>query len=359
MLLPLRVFAGRRVFLLLTVQHALRMQSNPDIDGLIILFLTGQASPTQREALEAWLKESDHNQWVFDQMKAAWHSRARVQPDQRMRDRREAIWRAGTMSVLDSEPRKRTAPIVSRVAATLLILMVSVWGVVTWMPREREVSPPRIVDVVNERGMKSLHTLADGTEVWLNADTRLRHPEVFSDTLRWVELTGEAFFAVTPDSSRPFVVRAGKTLTHVLGTSFNVEAYADGDYVKVSLLEGRVEVRNEEATKRSELSPGQQLLYAGDEFDVQPFDYASTFGWKDGILIFDGVDFETFRNTLERWYGVNTRVIGTPGRDWQIRARYHNESLENVMRDVAFNKNFSYRIEGNNLILNFNVKAMP
>ena len=335
------------------------MQSNPDIDGLIILYLTDKATPAQREALEDWLKKSEHNQWVFRQVEAAWRSRERTQPDQRLRDRRDAIWRAGTMSVLEHEPRRTVMSLVGRIAAAVIMLVAAALGVQQWL-NFGEAAPPAMVDLANGAGVKSSHTLADGTEIWLNSDSRLRYPEVFSDTMRWVELIGEAFFDVKPDPNRPFVVRAGKTMTHVLGTSFNVEAYQQAAFVKVSLLEGKVQVLNDQALKISELEPGQQLLFSSqsDAFSVQRFDYAKTFGWKDGVLTFDGVDFESFRNTLERWYGVNIKVIGNPGGDWQIRARYENESLENVMRDVAFNKNFSYEIEDNNLIINFNVKAM-
>jgi len=335
------------------------MQSNPDIDGLIILYLTDKATPAQRESLEVWLKESEHNQWVFRQVEAAWRSRERTQPDQRLRDRRDAIWRAGTMSVLEHEPRHTVMSSVGRIAAAVVILVAAVLGAQRWL-NFGEATPPAIVDLANGAGVKSSHTLADGTEIWLNSNSRLRYPEVFSDTMRWVELVGEAFFDVKPDPERPFVVRAGKTMTHVLGTSFNVEAYQQAEFLKVSLLEGKVKVLNDQALKISELEPGQQLLFSPqrDEFSVQRFDYANTFGWKDGVLTFDGVDFESFRNTLERWYGVNIKVMGSPGGDWQIRARYENESLENVMRDVAFNKNFSYVIEDNNLIINFNVKAM-
>lgn len=334
------------------------MQSTPDIDDLIVLYLTGRASPEQRERLETWMKASDRNRAVFEKVKSVWTAPASTELNKRRQEQRDRIWSAGTADV-PTESRQLASRWWLRAAASVLIVVAVGWGATQWM--NEAAVPIAMIEMSNAAGMKSSYTLMDGTEVWLNAESTLRYPEQFSDTLRWVELVGEAFFDVTPDADRPFVVKAGNTRTEVLGTAFNIEAYDEHDYIKVSLLEGKVNVQNSRADLLSALAPGEQLLFSTteEEFSIQRFDYALTFGWKDGTLMLDGADLETFRQVLEKWYGVNTVIIGDPGRDWEIRARYDNENLENVMRDVAFNKNFSYELNGNNLIMNFNTKAMP
>jgi ferric-dicitrate binding protein FerR (iron transport regulator) len=103
------------------------------------------------------------------------------------------------------------------------------------------------------------------------------------------------------------------------------------------------------------LSPGEELLAPKDQrsFSRQQFNYESTFGWKEGILLFDGADFAGFRSAIEKWYGVKVEIRGTPPVDWQIRARYQHEDLRHVLRDICFNKSIKFELHDKNVLITF------
>ena len=133
------------------------------------------------------------------------------------------------------------------------------------------------------RGGEYALQLADGSRVWLNAETRLRYPVAFAGTERRVELTGEAYFEVSKDATRPFIVRANGVDVRVLGTSFNVAAY--GAEVVTTLVEGRVAV--EAGSERVTLEPDRQAVWDGERMEVRQVD-ASNYGlWRKGIFYFE------------------------------------------------------------------------
>src|SRR5690606_25341873 len=117
--------------------------------------------------------------------------------------------------------------------------------------------------------------------------------------------------------------------------------------IKVALLEGKVRIQNNIQSQLALLSPGEEL-YASkntNKFSKLKFNHENTFGWKDGILIFDGIDFTTFCRTIERWYGVKVEVMGKAPDDWELRARYQREDLTHILRDISFNKNINFEIQ--------------
>src|SRR5699024_2401351 len=112
------------------------------------------------------------------------------------------------------------------------------------------------------RGGQYQLTLSDGTRVWLNSGSSIRYPVAFNGKNRKVEMTGEAYFEVAKNEGRSFIVKKGDVEIKVLGTQFNVNAYADNRKMKVTLLEGAVKVKNEI------LKPNEQAVLKDDELRV-------------------------------------------------------------------------------------------
>ena len=330
----------------------------PDIDRLIGLYLSGRASTAEKKELEEWLKASPANQAVFEQIKKVWLSSQSLSLSPEMEKTRERIWKAGAEQ---SQPvRHRFIDITywSKVAAVFIIFLLGAAFFSYLIDNNSTLSLPEpvaMMEVTNPSGQRSVHALPDGSKVWLNAESSLTYPETFSDTLRQLQLLGEAFFEVARDPKRPFIVEAAGTHTQALGTAFNVHAYPEEDTMRIALLEGKVKVQSEDQVQTAILSPGEVLSTPRDhsEFYKKPFDYVRTFGWKEGILIFDGTDFQSFRTTIERWYGVQVTYQGTPPHDWHIRAKYQNEDLRHVLRDICFNKNISFELNGKNVLFTF------
>lgn len=157
-------------------------------------------------------------------------------------------------------------------------------------------------------------TLHDGTTVWLNSSSTLVYPSRFESNERVVHLTGEAYFAVKPSAQGgtpvPFKVITGNQTVHVLGTEFNVSAYAKKKEVKTTLVTGSVAIAVE-STIVGHLSPGQQATSDGKNIQVTDVDVRRFTGWKDGVFYFDRTPLVDAMEAVGRWYDVEVLYEGT------------------------------------------------
>jgi len=146
--------------------------------------------------------------------------------------------------------------------------------------------------------------LSDNTEVFLNSDSEIRFPVKFGKGKRDVFLRGEAFFVVTKDASRPFVVNANdKMSVEVLGTQFNLQAYPDDASVETTLNEGAVRVFNGKQGVR--LRPDEQAVYDEGKFTVRKVDASSYSAWKEGRFMLLNHSLENIMTRLARWYNID------------------------------------------------------
>ena len=161
------------------------------------------------------------------------------------------------------------------------------------------------------RGGQYQVTLPDGSRVWLNAATALRFPTVFDGADRTVELTGEAYFEISPRKDQPFHVKAGGMTVDVLGTHFNVMAYDDEESFHTTLLSGAVRVEGGSAAKL--LKPGEEARWGLDtrEMLVAEADTDQAVAWKNGLFEFDGARLEDVMRQVARWYDVDVHYAGT------------------------------------------------
>ena len=211
-----------------------------------------------------------------------------------------------------------------------------------------------LITKVNPKGVKTTFELPDKTKVILNSESELIFPSLFNDSIRFVKLSGEAFFEVKKDTSRSFIVEAGNTITTALGTSFNIRAYPDKNNVEVSLLNGRVKVFKEnQKVSHYILTPGEKITFSDEYEELSNYDPVMEFGWKDGILIFQNSSFKDFIAISERWFGVEFMIKGNPRENWNIDGKFDNESLEEILESISFSKDIKYEINGQKVILNF------
>lgn len=146
--------------------------------------------------------------------------------------------------------------------------------------------------------------LPDGSHVWLNAASSLRFPTAFTGKQRVVELQGQGYFEVAKDVARPFIVKVNTTEVQVLGTRFDIMAYADEKSLNTTLLEGAVRMKQGEF--QQQLNPGQQAIldYASGRMSVRPVDVNEVVAWKTGFFEFDNAAITVIMRQLSRWYDV-------------------------------------------------------
>jgi len=203
------------------------------------------------------------------------------------------------------------------------------------------------------RGGKYCVTLPDGTVVWLNASTTLRFPVAFVGKTRKVEIKGEAYFEVAKDEAMPFIVKAGNSEIKVLGTHFNVMAYADEKLVKTTLLEGSVEVsilkkgEGEESTPVMTLEPGEQAqLDLSNALTVVKADLEEAIAWKNGFFIFKNEPIESVMQKLSRWYDVNV-VYETTDESILYSANISRaKNISEVLRKLEMTETIHFKIDG-------------
>ncbi|WP_430809644.1 MULTISPECIES: FecR family protein [unclassified Carboxylicivirga] len=152
-------------------------------------------------------------------------------------------------------------------------------------------------------------TLADGTKVWLNAESSLEYPTYFSSATREVTLDGEAYFEVSKDTTRPFIVKTKGAAVTVLGTAFNVAAYNTEKTVTTTLVRGSVSFASEKAEDSESviLKPGMQGVINAEQkgIEVKTVDPAVYVAWKNGEFRFERMTLEEIFRTLQRWYDVD------------------------------------------------------
>lgn len=189
--------------------------------------------------------------------------------------------------------------------------------------------------------------LPDGTKVWLNAASSITFPTSFSSKTRNVSFTGEAYFEVAKDREKPFVVDInGKSTVQVLGTSFNINSYADEGDIKTTLIEGRVKVSS------VILNPGQQAIIGSSEQQpkVTSADIDQILAWKNGLFNFNGLDLRAVMRQLERWYDISVQYQGPVSNVIFRGEMYRNVHLSDVL-EVLQKMGVKFRREGKILIV--------
>ena len=153
--------------------------------------------------------------------------------------------------------------------------------------------------------------LADGTRIWMNSMSRLTYPVIFKDKIRPVNLTGEAYFEVVKNKEKPFFVNTPKQSVRVLGTHFNVNAYANELVQKTTLLEGSVQVTtNDESAKTVMIKPGQQAELDDQLLKIRTVNTENAVGWKNGVFVFDHTELHELMRQFARWYNIETIYQG-------------------------------------------------
>lgn len=192
--------------------------------------------------------------------------------------------------------------------------------------------------------------LSDGSVVWLNAASSLYYPTVFDKNERRVEVTGEAYFEVAKDPSRKFIVVAKNLSTEVLGTSFNVNTYEDEADAKVTLLEGRIQLKT--SASSVVLKPGQQASVSlqpalSNDIKVRPdADIEQVMAWKNGLFKFQSTPLEEMMKQIARWYDVEISFESSVKKDDTISGTMNRHANASETLAILTTAGYNFRIEG-------------
>jgi ferric-dicitrate binding protein FerR (iron transport regulator) len=195
------------------------------------------------------------------------------------------------------------------------------------------------------RGNRYQLLLGDGTKVWLNSATSLKYPVAFNGKERRVELTGEGFFEVAKDKTKPFSVVTSSQEIRVLGTHFNVSSYKDEETVQTTLIEGSVSVKDKRTAVV--LKPGSQAMSDGSGLHVNTdVDTDKVISWKQGWFDFDGMDFKMILRQVSRWYDVDVVYKGNIP-DEKFGGRIKRDVPLSQVLQLLQNRGVKFQLQGN------------
>lgn len=195
--------------------------------------------------------------------------------------------------------------------------------------------------------------LPDGTNVWLNARTTIKYPVVFDKKSRLVILDGEAYFDVAKDKNRTFIVQTEKCNLEVLGTKFNVDAYAGKDEFEATLMEGSVKVISQ-SNPQDELllTPDNKAYLSEGKLKVTHVDDYNPYRWREGLICFKNASFASIMKDFEKYYGVNIQIRHNNALKYFFSGKFRlTDGIDYALRVLQKDIHFEYSRDDENQII--------
>lgn len=323
--------------------------NNDIIDELITKHLAGETSADEENRLLAWVGESDENRHHFALLKHAFKistNHVELPPSENLPIEVEHEWEIFQEKVGQRGKSRRLSPLqlIVRIAASLLFIAIT-GGVVYYF-----IQPT--TTVFQTRSDTRTITLPDGSRVMLNRDTRLSYDPDFGEKNRVLELKGEAFFQVTPDAAKPFIILSEGSRVQVIGTSFDVNAYDSMQAVEVVVETGIVSLApSKGGQKPVELLPGEKgvLTKQDNRMSITVNEDLNFRAWSTRHLVFVDEDLLSVFKTLERAYNVEIILRMDIPLSCIVTVTFDQQSLESVMRVLENTLNLKYSINGNRI----------
>jgi len=215
-----------------------------------------------------------------------------------------------------------------KIAASILFLLSISWISMTIYNQSQ-------IEQIQTQAFQSTEILPDGTTVYLNAYSKIEFPKQFSSNSREVKLSGEAFFEVSKDANRPFIITAENTKIEVLGTSFNVLSNDESNKVEVLVESGIVSVSTINNPEKMILTKGQygfsnNKLLSRDE--VRDLNYLS---WKTKLIYFNEAPLSNVINILNKTYASNIIIDNKVSSTFKLNAKFEKTSIDTVLKSIC------------------------
>lgn len=327
-------------------------QNNLHIDPveLISKVLAGEATMQEQAQLDTWIAQSVDNKQLFDSYSQVWNI-TDVQPKESLIDI-EAEWAqlqsrlSQTSNVININSSKRFTFL--KIAAIAIILICSGIGIallfnVVTIDQMAGVIPIEFKgaqynnEFATGTNMQT-KTLADGSQITLNAHAKISYSSVFKGNKRAVKLEGEAFFEVTPDATKPFIIDAGAVYVEVLGTSFLVNADNTSDSVVIIVNTGKVEVTDKSDDQNTLiLLPGERAVFykKNSILEKEENKDENYISWKSGKIIFNDSKLTQITRTLNKVYKVKIIINNDEIKDCRVTATFANQPLSTILTVIS------------------------
>lgn len=319
------------------------MKDNIPYD-LITKFLAGECSEDEKVELESWKKESVENAEIFEQLNISWSvstpptytpntDKALEIVSERLDDRKQVGLPIRRMSIA---------------IAAVIFIAVGLFGLYRTQSDTEEI----VLLSLNE-AEPAEYVLPDGSTITMNKGSMLTYPEEFSKNERRITFKGEAYFSISSDEKRPFIIESGNTETTVVGTEFNLISRAD-TMVQVIVTEGKVALSLKENTEEEIfIEPGQvgEFLAGGGGLEKRKNRDRNFLSWKSGILQFDNQDIKSALAQISRHYNVDMVIDNDEFNNLTFTAVFNDLSIEEVTESLQLILDVEINQNGNTYVL--------
>ncbi len=364
--------------------------------------LSGEASPEELDVLETLLRQKPDLHYPLQAVHDLWHPRQHddfdqqqiIQAFQRHIDRMKEsgvlydnrVPAQDELLIMDEidfhalRPGRlfRKAALALLSGAGLILLGYGIFRNPAAPPaKESLATEAKNSEIATLNGSRTSLHLPDGTQVWLNAGSKITYEKDFGQSTREVLLTGEAFFDVVRNKDKPFVIHTSHINIKVLGTTFNVKSYPSDKTTEASLIRGSIEVTlKDKPDKKIILKPNEKIVVdngpeekvkAGithpenhekveeiPDAAIRKLTYENKTGaiietsWVENKLIFQDESFEEIARQLERWYGVTIKFENGQLKENHLTGSFRNETIHQALDALKFTASFNYEIDGKN-----------
>ena len=218
---------------------------------------------------------------------------------------------------------------------------------------QTEQTPIALQTITVPAGQRINITLADGTNVWLNARTTIQYPITFNEKERLVKLDGEAYFDVTKDKSKPFIVQTDNYNVEVLGTKFDVNAYSETGEFETTLMSGSVKVASaSDSTQKITLKPNNKDYLQDGKLHVTAVDDYNPYRWKEGLICFKTETFTSIMKDFEKYYGLTIQVKNKNVFKYVYTGKFRQtDGIDYALRVLQKDIKFTYQRDDENQII--------
>ena len=314
--------------------------SRDQIEALLDRYIKGETSTEENVLVERWLEENGNSntEWAgFDQSgKDKWLSSV-------FGGIKNTIHADDAKVIILPQRKRLFGRSVAAVAAVLIIFSALY---IEWPALQNRLQPVQLTSLRAPANQKKEITLADGSRVWLNAESELKYPKTFDGKTREVYLSGEAYFDIRHNAAKAFIIHTGKVLTTVLGTAFNIKEDKSKHTVEVTVTRGKVSVANGNKLL-GVLTPNQQISFNILKAQASQIviDANEVIAWQQSDLQFDDVSFADAVMQLQQHFNIKISFSNDKLKNCRFTGTSLNgESLDKILNVIcAFNK-ASYKI---------------
>lgn len=293
---------------------------------LLYNFFQGKTSMQEEIQIRKWMEASPDNKKLFLEERKLFDAMILLADEKKILSYQKKKMFIGKYWIREA----------MKIAAVIAITLIGTYTYNKYNPKEELLAMQKITVPAGQRINLEL---SDGTVIWLNSRSTIQYPASFTGKNRTVQLNGEAYFEVAHNIQKPFIVETTKGNVEVLGTKFNLEAYADNNSFVTSLMEGSVKVTS--GTKELLIKPDEMAILEHGQLRATPIEDYNVYRWKEGLICFKNETFVNIMTKFETCYGVTIKIENEKVQNLRYTGKFRQSdgisyALRVLQKDVKF-----------------------